>query len=90
MIAKNQFGLGKFQLVESSEAGMLAAVDRAVRRKESRGVLRLGTAPHERQRTDDLPYRSDDALGPNDGMATVWTVTAPKYAEQCPNVGVAC
>ena len=29
MIAKNQFGLGKFQLVESSEAGMLAAVDRA-------------------------------------------------------------
>ena len=35
MIAKNQFGLGKFQLVESSEAGMLAAVDRAVRRKEA-------------------------------------------------------
>jgi len=29
---------------------------------------------------------SDDALGPNEGMATVWTVTAPTYAEQCPNV----
>lgn len=34
MIAKNQFGLGKFQLVESSEAGMLAAVDRAVRQRK--------------------------------------------------------
>jgi glycine betaine/proline transport system substrate-binding protein len=29
---------------------------------------------------------SDDALGPNEGMATVWSVTAPNYAEQCPNV----
>ena len=44
MIAKNQFGLGKFQLVESSEAGMLAAVDRAVRRKEA--VVFFGWAPH--------------------------------------------
>lgn len=44
MITKNQFDLGKFQLVESSEAGMLAAVDRAVRRKEA--VVFFGWAPH--------------------------------------------
>lgn len=25
-------------------------------------------------------------MGPNEGMATVWTVTTPTYAEQCPNV----
>lgn len=64
MITKNQFGLGKFQLVESSEAGMLAAVDRAVRRKGSRGVLRLGAAPDERQCADDLPHRQRRRPGP--------------------------
>ena len=29
---------------------------------------------------------SQDALGPNEGSATVWTVTAPNYASQCPNI----
>ena len=87
MIAKNQFGLGKFQLVESSEAGMLAAVDRAVRRKEA--VVFFGWAPHPMNVNIQMTYLtgSEDALGPNEGMATVWTVTAPKYAEQCPNIG---
>ena len=86
MIAKNQFGLGKFQLVESSEAGMLAAVDRAVRRKEA--VVFFGWAPHPMNVNVAMTYLtgSDDALGPNEGMATVWTVTSPNYAEQCPNV----
>ncbi|TWC16386.1 MULTISPECIES: choline ABC transporter substrate-binding protein [unclassified Pseudomonas] len=86
MIAKNQFGLGKFQLVESSEAGMLAAVDRAVRRKEA--VVFFGWAPHPMNVNVQMTYLtgSQDALGPNEGMATVWTVTAPNYAEQCPNV----
>jgi len=87
MIAKNQFGLGKFQLVESSEAGMLAAVDRAVRRKEA--VVFFGWAPHPMNVNVQMTYLtgSEDALGPNEGMATVWTVTAPDYAQQCPNVG---
>jgi hypothetical protein len=86
MIAKNQFGLGKFQLVESSEAGMLAAVDRAVRRKEA--VVFFGWAPHPMNVNIAMTYLtgSDNALGPNEGMATVWTVTAPTYAEQCPNI----
>lgn len=86
MIAKNQFGLGKFQLVESSEAGMLAAVDRAVRRKEA--VVFFGWAPHPMNVNVDMQYLSgsEDALGPNEGRATVWTVTAPDYASRCPNV----
>ena len=85
MIAKNQFGLGKFQLVESSEAGMLAAVDRAVRRKEA--VVFFGWAPHPMNVNIDMAYlgESQDALGPDEGRATVWTVTAPDYAERCPN-----
>ncbi|OLS63980.1 choline ABC transporter substrate-binding protein [Pseudomonas putida] len=86
MIAKNQFGLGKFQLVESSEAGMLAAVDRAVRRKEA--VVFFGWAPHPMNVNVDMEYLSgsEDALGPDEGRATVWTVTAPDYASRCPNV----
>lgn len=71
MIAKNQFNLGKFQLVESSEAGMLAAVDRAVRRKEA--VVFFGWAPHPMNVNIDLVYLGDsqDALGPDEGRATV-------------------
>ncbi|MFK3792142.1 choline ABC transporter substrate-binding protein [Pseudomonas piscis] len=86
MIAKNQFGLGKFQLVESSEAGMLAAVDRAVRRKEA--VVFFGWALHPMNVNVQMTYLSgsDNALGPDEGRATVWTVTAPSYAQQCPNV----
>jgi len=86
MISKNQFGLGKFQLVESSEAGMLAAVDRAVRRNEA--VVFFGWAPHPMNVNIEMAYLSgsEDALGPDEGRATVWTVTAPDYAERCPNV----
>jgi glycine betaine/proline transport system substrate-binding protein len=83
MIAKNQFGLGKFQLVESSEAGMLAAVDRAVRRKEA--VVFFGWAPpDEREHRHDLPHRQRGRPRPERRPATVWTVTAPDYAERAP------
>lgn len=86
MIAKNQFGLGKFQLVESSEAGMLSAVSRAVKRKEA--IVFFGWAPHPMNVNQDMTYLSgsQDALGPDEGRATVWTVTAPDYASRCPNV----
>lgn len=86
MIAKNRFGLGDFQLVESSEAGMLSAVTRAVKRNEA--IVFFGWAPHPMNVNQDMTYLSgsEDALGPNEGMATVWTVTAPDYASRCPNV----
>ena len=86
MIARNRFGLGDFQLVESSEAGMLSAVTRAVKRNEA--IVFFGWAPHPMNVNVAMTYLtgSDDALGPNEGMATVWSVTSPTYAEQCPNV----
>ncbi|WP_313739634.1 choline ABC transporter substrate-binding protein [Pseudomonas sp.] len=87
MIDKNQFGLGGFTLVESSEAGMLAAVDRAVRRQEA--VVFFGWKPHPMNVNvkGGMVYLADSegALGPDEGRATVWTVTAPDYAERCPN-----
>ena len=87
MIAKNQFGLGKFQLVESSEAGMLSAVSRAVKRNEA--IVFFGWAPHPMNVNQKMTYLSgsEGALGPNEGQATVWTVTAPDYGQKCPNVG---
>ena len=86
MIEKNQFGLGKFQLVESSEAGMLSAVTRAVKRNEP--IVFFGWTPHPMNINQDMTYLtgSEDALGPDEGRATVWMVTAPDYASRCPNV----
>jgi glycine betaine/proline transport system substrate-binding protein len=86
MIAKDQFGLGSFQLVESSEAGMLSAVTRAVKRNEA--IVFFGWAPHPMNVNQKMTYLtgSQDALGPDEGRATVWTVTAPDYASRCPNV----
>ena len=86
MIEKNQFGLGKFQLVESSEAGMLSAVTRAVKRNEP--IVFFGWTPHPMNINQDMTYLtgSEGALGPDEGLATVWTVTTPDYASRCPNV----
>uniref|UniRef100_UPI002403DE72 glycine betaine ABC transporter substrate-binding protein n=1 Tax=Pseudomonas viridiflava TaxID=33069 RepID=UPI002403DE72 len=66
--------------------GMLSAVSRAVKRKES--IVFFGWAPHPMNVNQDMTYLSDsqDALGPDEGRATVWTVTAPDYASRCPNV----
>jgi glycine betaine/proline transport system substrate-binding protein len=87
MIDSNQFGLGDFKLVESSESGMMAAVKRAVKRNE--WIVFFGWAPHPMNIQVDMNYLtgSDDALGANDGAATVETVVRPGYVEQCPNVG---
>ncbi|MDB6047381.1 MAG: glycine/betaine transporter substrate-binding protein [Pseudomonas sp.] len=86
MIDSNQFGLGGFQLVESGEAGMLAAVSRAIKRNE--WVVFVGWAPHPMNINMKIAYLSgsDDVFGPNEGAATVSVVTAPDYAQRCPNV----
>ncbi|MBD1587934.1 choline ABC transporter substrate-binding protein [Pseudomonas typographi] len=88
MIANNQFGLKGFQLVESSEAGMLTAVKRAVSRKE--WVVFFGWKPHPMNlQISGMKYLtgSQDAFGPNEGAATVSVMAAAGYTEQCPNVG---
>ncbi len=85
MIDSNQFGLGGFKLVESSEAGMLAAVGRAARSEKP--VVFFGWKPHPMNLSMQITYLTgtEDVFGPNDGAATVSTVTAPDYAERCPN-----
>lgn len=85
MIETNQFGLGGFKLVESSEAAMLTAVKRAV--KNQKPVVFFGWKPHPMNIQMPITYLtgSEDVFGPNDGAATVATVSAPDFAQRCPN-----
>ncbi|MBT8459709.1 MAG: choline ABC transporter substrate-binding protein [Boseongicola sp.] len=87
MIDENAFGLEGFEVVESSEQGMLAQVARADRRGEP--VVFLGWEPHPMNANFELTYLEggDDWFGPNLGGATVFTNTSAGYAESCPNVG---
>ncbi|MDP9512413.1 choline ABC transporter substrate-binding protein [Pseudomonas protegens] len=86
LIDTDHFGLKGFKLIESGEAGMLAAVQRAINRKEF--VVFVGWTPHPMNINMAITYLtgSEDVYGPNEGAATVSTVTAPDYAERCPNV----
>ena len=57
MISGGPFGLDGFEVVESSEQGMLAEVAKADRRRQADHLPWLGTPPDERQLQDDLPDR---------------------------------
>ncbi|MBD3680135.1 MAG: choline ABC transporter substrate-binding protein [Rhodobacteraceae bacterium] len=87
MIADNAFGLEGFEVVESSEQGMLAQVSRADRRGEP--VVFLGWEPHPMNAAYEMSYLTggDDWFGPNLGGATVYTNTSAGFADACPNVG---
>ncbi|MFS8044158.1 choline ABC transporter substrate-binding protein [Rhizobium sp. BR 314] len=87
MVDKNTFGLKGFEVVESSEQGMLAQVSRAD--KEGKPIIFLGWAPHPMNTTYKMTYLSggDDVFGPNYGGATVYTNVRAGYLQQCPNVG---
>ena len=87
MIDKNQFGLGEFKLVESSEAGMLSQVQRAERRKN--WVVFLGWEPHPMNSRFKMKYLEggDDVFGPNLGGATIYTNVRKGYVQECANVG---
>ncbi|MCE8006190.1 choline ABC transporter substrate-binding protein [Aestuariivita sp.] len=87
MIASDAFGLNGFEVVESSEQGMLAQVARADRRGDP--IVFLGWEPHPMNANFDLSYLTggDDFFGPNLGGATVYTNTTAGYVEACPNVG---
>ncbi|HZA66789.1 MAG TPA: choline ABC transporter substrate-binding protein [Geminicoccaceae bacterium] len=87
MIDENAFGLEGFELVESSEQGMLAQVARATRGEDP--IVFLGWEPHPMNANFELTYLSggDDWFGPNYGGATVYTNVRAGYLEECPNVG---
>ncbi|WP_068080651.1 choline ABC transporter substrate-binding protein [Polycladidibacter stylochi] len=87
MIEEGKFSLSDFELVESSEAGMLSQVARAVRRNKP--IVFLGWEPHPMNSKFELKYLSggDDVFGPNYGGADIYTNTRKGLAQDCPNIG---
>lgn len=87
MIDQDAFGLAGFEVVESSEQGMLAQVERAADRNEP--VVFLGWEPHPMNANFDMTYLpgGDDFFGPDLGGAIVATNTRAGYVTECPNVG---
>lgn len=82
-----KWGLKGFEVVESSEQGMLAEVERASKKKEP--ILFLGWAPHPMNTKYDMQYLTggDDVFGPDFGGANVFTNVRAGWTEQCPNAG---
>ncbi len=87
MLKEGEFGLSDFKLVESSEQGELAQVERAYRNKQP--IVFLAWEPHPMNMRFDLKYLNggDDVFGPNYGGATIYTVTRRGYSAECPNIG---
>ncbi|MEP2707077.1 MAG: choline ABC transporter substrate-binding protein [Roseibium sp.] len=87
MIDENLFDLKGFEVVESSEQGMLSQVARATKRDKD--IVFLGWEPHPMNANFEMAYLEggDDIFGPNLGGATVHTNVRAGYTEECENVG---
>jgi len=87
MIDEGKFGLAGFELVESSEQGMLAQVERASRGQDP--IVFLAWEPHPMNTRFKITYLTggDEVFGPNFGGATVYTNVRKGYLQECPNVG---
>jgi len=87
MIASGPFGLDGFDIVESSEQGMLAEVARKT--ESGKPIVFLGWEPHPMNANFEMTYLTggDDFFGPNLGGAIVATNTRAGLAAECPNTG---
>ncbi|MDY0882888.1 choline ABC transporter substrate-binding protein [Dongia soli] len=85
-VQKNEFGLGKWKVVESSEQGMLTQVDKAYRKQK--WIAFMGWEPHAMNVDYNITYLSDgdDIFGANFGSSDVYTLSRKGYAQQCPNI----
>ncbi|MBB4952837.1 glycine betaine/proline transport system substrate-binding protein [Agrobacterium vitis] len=88
LIKADTFGLKGFDVVESSEQGMLSQVTRAD--KDNKPVIFLAWAPHPMNNAHEITYLAggdDTVFGPNYGGATVYTTARGGYTAECQNVG---
>lgn len=84
MISAPENNLSGFELVESSEAGMLTQAEKAMKKNE--WIVFLGWTPHPVMGSMKIAYL--DGMGDSGfGAATVSTNVRAGYATQCPNVG---
>ena len=84
MISKPENNLEGFELVESSEAGMLTQAEQSI--KDGQWIAFLGWTPHPVMGAMDITYL--DGMGDSGfGAATVETNTRKGYLTECPNAG---
>ena len=84
MIDDPKNNLKGFQLVESSEAGMLTEAEKAMKNNE--WIIFLGWTPHPVMGEMKIAYL--DGMGDSGfGAATVLTNVRQGYTNECPNVG---
>lgn len=84
MIGDAKGGLAGYQLVESSEAGMLTEAEAQM--KDNKWIVFLGWTPHPVMGEMKISYL--DGMGDSGfGAATVHTNTRKGYLAECPNVG---
>lgn len=83
-ITANDFGMGGFEVVESSEAGMLAQA--ASLNADAKPVVFLGWAPHPMNAAMELTYLTggEEWFG---AEGSVFTNTRAGYVAECPNTG---
>ena len=81
------FGMDGFELVESSEQGMLAEV--ASKTEAGEPIVFLAWEPHPMNANFKLTYLTggDALFGPDFGGATIYTNTRKGYVAECPNTG---
>lgn len=87
MIKKDMFGLGDFDLIETSESIMVAEVKTLAQQGE--WVVFLGWAPHHMNALIDMKYltgSTTETFGPNNGTATVYTNIRSGFDKEHPNV----
>ncbi|MZI95014.1 choline ABC transporter substrate-binding protein [Vibrio sp. CAIM 722] len=86
MINSNDYGLGDWQVVESSEQGMLSQVSRSIKRHKY--IAFLAWEPHPMNVNFDIRYLSggDKYFGPNYGSAQIQTLTKKGFGNKCKNV----
>ncbi len=87
MIASGPFKLDGFEVVESSEQGMLAEVKKAS--EDGKPIVFLGWEPHPMNANFKMTYLTggDDYFGPNLGGAIVATNVRAGYVAECANTG---
>ncbi len=89
MIDKNMFGLKKFEIVSSSEQGMLSQVQAFV--QEKKWIVFLGWAPHYMNEILDMTYldgSTPETFGDQNGTATVFTNIRKGFDKEQPNVAL--
>lgn len=87
MIDDNAFDLKRFNLVESSEAGMLSEVKHSTQNND--WIVFLAWEPHPMNTQFNIAYLKggDDYFGPNYGEAKIYTNTRAGYSQDCQNMG---